>query len=81
MTSVVKDNARDIFETVVQQKGLKKSFIAKKIGMSPQNLTNIIHRRRINADFVFKVSKVLEVDPSIFIKKAYTENLGRKKNE
>lgn len=78
MTSVVKENARDIFEAVVQQKGLKKSFIAKKIGMSPQNLTNIIHRRSINADFAFKVSKVLEVDPSIFLNKTYVDSLKRK---
>ncbi len=78
MTSVVKENASDIFETIVQQKGLKKSFIAKKIGMSPQNLTNIIHRGTINADFVLKVSKVLEVDPSIFLNEIYTDSLKRK---
>lgn len=78
MTSVVKENASDIFETIVQQKGLKKSFIAKKIGMSPQNLTNIIHRGTINADFVLKVSTVLEVDPSIFLNEIYTDSLKRK---
>lgn len=78
MTKVVKENARDIFETIVQQKGLKKSFIAKKIGMSPQNLANIIHRRSINADFVFKVSKVLEVDPSIFLNKTYVDSLKKR---
>ena len=77
MESVVRENSNDVFEALVDQKGLKKGFIAKKVGMSPQNLTNIIHRGKVKADLAFKVSKVLDVNPSVFLNKPYSDFLKK----
>ena len=43
MVSVTKDDAGEIFDRLVKEKGLKKTFIAKKIGISPQALNSKIH--------------------------------------
>ncbi len=75
MEKVIRENASEIFEELVKQRGLKKSFIAKKIGTSPQNLTNTLHRRSINADLVFKFAKVLNINPRIFFNEAYADFL------
>lgn len=73
MEKVIKENASDIFEDLIEQRGLKKSFIAKQIETSPQNLTNTLHRGRINANLAFKFSKILGVNPRIFFNDAYTD--------
>lgn len=75
MEKVIKENASDIFEDLIEQRGLKKSFIAKKIGTSPQNLTNTLHRGSINADLAFKFAKILGVNPRIFFNEAYADFL------
>lgn len=75
MEKVIKENASDIVEDLVEQRGLKKSFIAKKIGTSPQNLTNTLHRGSINADIAFKLAKALDISPRIFFNEAYANFL------
>ncbi|MCT7801365.1 MAG: helix-turn-helix domain-containing protein [Lactobacillus crispatus] len=71
---VVRKDAGKIFEQLVASKGIKKTFIASKMGISPQYLNNIIHFGGFNADFAFKAAKVLDVNPSIFLTKSYREN-------
>lgn len=78
MVSVTKANAGEIFDSLVEQKGLKKNFIARKIGVSPQTLNARIHHGGFDADLAFKVSKILNVNPSIFLAKSYTERLKLK---
>ena len=77
MKNVVREDANEVLEALIDQKGLKKGFIAKKLGMSPQNLTNTIHRGRVKADLVFKVSKVLDVNPSVFLNEPYSDFLNK----
>ena len=49
MVQVTKDNAGEIFNKIIEEKGLKKTFVAKKMGISQQNLTNKIYRRTFDA--------------------------------
>ena len=82
MISVTKENAGEIFDRIVDEKGIKKTFIAKKIGVSPQYLNIKIHHGGFDADLAFKVSKILNVNPVIFLTKSYTDCLKiKEKNE
>lgn len=75
MVSVTKENAGEIFDQLVNEKGMKKTFIAKQIGVSPQTLNFKIHHGGFDADLAFKVAKILNVNPTIFLSKSYTERL------
>ena len=76
MISVTKENAGEIFDQLVSEKGIKKTFIANKIGISPQTLNTKIHHGGFDADLAFKVAKVLNVNPTIFLTKSYTDRLN-----
>ena len=75
MVSVTKENAGEIFDQLVNEKGMKKTFIAKQIGVSPQTRNSKIHHGGFDADLAFKVAKILNVNPTIFLSKSYTERL------
>lgn len=75
MVSVTKENAGEIFDQLVTEKGMKKTFIAKQIGISPQTLNSKIHHGGFDADLAFKVAKILNVNPTIFLSKSYTDSL------
>ena len=75
MVSVTKENAGEIFDRIVDEKGMKKTFIAKQIGVSPQYLNTKIHHGGFDADLAFKVSKILNVNPAVFLAKSYTDRL------
>ena len=77
MKNVVREDANEVLEALIDQKGLKKGFIAKKLGMSPQNLANLIHRGKVKADLAFKVSKVLDVNPRVFLNEPYSDFLKK----
>lgn len=66
--TVVKSNATDILKTYLTDHGIKKSFVAYKLGMSPANFSNTLNgRRKFDADMAIRVSKILELDPNIFL--------------
>lgn len=73
MVQVTKGNAGEIFDKLINDKGLKKAFVAKKMGISQQNLTNKIHRGTFDADLALKAAKALDINPAIFIEKAYSD--------
>ena len=83
MVQVTKDNAGEIFDKLINEKGLKKAFVAKKMGISQQNLTNKIHRGTFDADLALKAAKVLDINPAIFIEKTYSDffKMNRKQDE
>lgn len=78
MADVVKENAGEIFDQLVKEKGLKKTFVAEQIGITRQSLNTKIHHGYFDADFAFKVAKVLNVSPTIFLAKTYTDGLKTK---
>lgn len=76
MAEVVKENASEILSSLIKEKGLMKSFIARKLGMKPSDISNRLSGRvKIDADFALKVSKVLEVDPDIFLNSFYSKRI------
>ena len=83
MVQVTKDNAGEIFDKLINEKGLKKAFVAKNMGISQQNLTNKIHRGTFDADLALKAAKVLDINPAIFIEKTYSDffKMNRRKDE
>ena len=83
MVQVTKDNAGEIFDKLINEKGLKKAFVAKKMGISQQNLTNKIHRGTFDADLALKAAKALDINPAIFIEKTYSDffKMNRKQDE
>lgn len=72
MVSATKENAGEIFDRIVNEKGLKKTFIARQIGVSPQTLNYKIHHGGFNADLAFKVARVLSINPVAFLAGSYT---------
>lgn len=77
MVQVTKDNAGEIFDKIIKDKGLKKTFVAKKMGISQQSLTNKISRGTFDADLALKAAKALDVNPAIFIDKPYSDFLKK----
>ena len=76
MVEVVKENASEILSSLIKEKGLMKSFIARKLGMKPSDISNRLSGRvKIDADFALKVAKVLEVDPDIFLNSFYSKRI------
>lgn len=75
MVSVTKENAGEIFDQIVRKRGLKKTFIAEKIGISPQTLNSKIHHGGFDADLAFKVAKILKINPAVFLTESYTKRL------
>lgn len=67
--TVVKDNANKILIKYLEEHGIKQNFVAKKMGISSATFGNRLHGRlKFNADFAIAVSKVLGIDPKIFLK-------------
>ena len=77
MVQVTKGNAGEIFDKLINEKGLKKAFVAKKMGISQQNLTNKIRRGTFDADLALKAAKALDINPAVFIDKAYSDFLKK----
>lgn len=77
MANVTKENANLILEKYLEEHGISKTFVANKIGITPQAFNR---RLRVNgafdADFAFKVSKVLGISPTIFLSSSYTKSLN-----
>ncbi|CCI82020.1 helix-turn-helix transcriptional regulator [Lactobacillus hominis] len=76
MANVTKIDANLILEKYLDEHGISKTFVANKVGISPQALNR---RLRVNtafdADFAFKVAKVLGISPTIFLSSSYTKSL------
>ena len=75
MVNVAKDNAGEIFDQLVKERGIKKTFIAQKIGVSPQTLNSKIHHGGFDSDLAFKVAKILKINPAVFLAESYTNRL------
>lgn len=73
MESVVKEDAKDILVNYLNQHGIKMTFIADKMGVPSRYVYDRLNgRTKIDADFVIKASKALEIKPDLFLKKSYS---------
>lgn len=67
--SVVKDNAGKILSQYLKDNGIKQNFVAKKMGITPENFNQRMNGRlRFTADFAIAVSRALNISVDIFLK-------------
>lgn len=82
MQEVVNPKAAEMLNDYISEKGLKKAYLADKLGMSPSNFGAYIHGlRKFDADFALKISKVLDLDPNYFLSKNYRFYVENKQKE
>ncbi|WP_270516712.1 helix-turn-helix transcriptional regulator [Lactobacillus paragasseri] len=76
MANVTKENANLILEKYLKDHGISKTFVASKVGITPQAFNRRLRvAKAFDADFAFKVSKVLGISPTIFLSSSYTKSL------
>lgn len=65
-------DARDGVAREITTRGLKQSFIAKKAGLTEQQLSDIINkRRRLDANEMFNICLALDVTPNdLFVQRS-----------
>ncbi len=69
MASVLKDGSLEAINELIDSKGLKKRYIATKMHVSDQYLSNILTgKSKLDADKLIAICKVIGVDYNIFIK-------------
>lgn len=73
MGSILKDDALDILKEYLSDNGINISFIARKMGIKPQQFYNRLNgHAKLDGDFIIKASKALNIKPDIFLKESYT---------
>lgn len=73
MPTVVKTNASKILLDLLEDKGLKQTYVAKKIGISDQSMSALIHgKKKFTAEIALQLGKVLNVPYNIFLTKSYS---------
>lgn len=73
MNVVTKPNARIILRDYINEHGLKQTYVARKMGLSDQQLSNLINgSAKFTGDKAIMVSKALGVPLDIFLDKNYT---------
>lgn len=73
MPDVVKPDATKILVSYLKKHGITQHFVARSVGMSDQQLTNMIKGRTdFSAEKALMIAKALEVPSSIFLEENYT---------
>ena len=73
MPKVVKDDANVILSKLIDDKGIKRTYLAKKVGISPSSMSALLHgNKRFTADLDLQIGKVLDVPYTIFLTKSYS---------
>lgn len=71
MTSVLKENAYIELRKAIDQKGLKRKYVATRIGIGPSYLGQILNgSRKLSTDVAIKASQVLDLPSDIFLNKS-----------
>jgi DNA-binding Xre family transcriptional regulator len=61
--------------TLIEQKGLKKLYVASKVGISGQKLSDILAGRAlVRVEMIPKFCEVLQVEPNDLFKEGRDEN-------
>lgn len=71
MTTVLKDDAYKKLKSEIETRGLKKKYIASKIGITPNYLGQVLNgSRTLSTDVAIKASQILKVPLDVFLKKS-----------
>lgn len=77
MKRLVKDDAAEILSDLIEVNGLKKTFVAYKMGITLPKLSSVLHgRNKFTADIAFRAAEVLGVSPEIFLHTDYTKRVN-----
>ena len=70
---VVKDDANAILSKLIDEKGIKRTYLAERVGISPASMSALLHgRKKFTADLALQIGKVLDVPYTIFLTKSYS---------
>lgn len=73
MPEVVKPNANKVLQKIIDDRGIKKNFVADEIGISSSSMSSLLHgNKKFTADIALQLSKVLNVPASVFLNKSYS---------
>lgn len=73
MPEVVKSDANLILQKIIDERGLKKNYIANELGISPSSMSALLSgRKKFRADIAIPLSKILGVPKSVFLNKSYS---------
>ncbi len=71
MTSVLKPEAYKLLSDEIEERGIKRNFIAKKIGVTPNYLGSVLNgKRALSTDLAIRVSQELGIPFDIFLNKS-----------
>lgn len=71
MTSVLKPEAYKLLSDEIEERGIKRNFIAKKIGVTPNYLGSVLNgKRTLSTDLAIRVSQELNIPFDIFLNKS-----------
>ena len=71
MTTVLKHDAYKMLNSEIKNRGLKKKYIASKIGITPNYLGQVLNgSKSLSTDVAIKASQVLGVSLDIFLNKS-----------
>mgnify|MGYP001624306310 CR=1 FL=1 len=71
MTSVLKPEAYKLLSDEIEERGIKRNFIAKKIGVTPNYLGSVLNgKRALSTDLAIRVSQELDIPFDIFLNKS-----------
>lgn len=74
MPQVINDQALELLKSEIQKSGLKKNFIAGKLGMTDSRFSSFLTgRTKLSIEFLMMTSKVIGIDYRIFLNKSYTK--------
>lgn len=74
MPDVVRENANQILKNMIREKGLKQYYLAKKIGISPQSMSALLHGDlKFTADIAIRLGKALNEPYEVFLNKSYSK--------
>lgn len=80
LVQVTECDAHKILKKYLKDHGITQAFVAKKIGISPQNFNDYVNgKHNFDADFAFNVAKALDISPYIFLKESYRKSVENKK--
>ncbi|MBD5430112.1 helix-turn-helix domain-containing protein [Lactobacillus sp.] len=76
MPTVVKNDAGEVLQNYLKSHGIKQTWLADKLGLSPSQLGDRLHGRlKFNADFAIQVASVLGISADIFLKENYAKRV------
>lgn len=71
MTSVLKPEAPQILSKEIEDRGLKRKYVAEKIGVSPNYFSQMMGGSRpLSTDVAIRAAQVLGLPVDIFLRKS-----------